>query len=178
MGAGLEVRADDASGPMVDGVGIFYCCLAVIWTLILVGGMTFLYKKRDMPILRIRGLPLSFGAVILLHLYWTAIQLGYIYGSLMSASIEFWIMGIWLPFGIALFHASNSRFLYVAEMQKRFISTDQIDPHRRPGAKKKTLMDKYRALDYTTKMLTLVCAGMAFQVRSDSPELSRANSCV
>lgn len=162
MGAGLEVRAAD--GPVVDSLGVFYICFAIVWTLILIGGMVFLYRKRDMPILRIRGLPLSFGAVILLHLYWLAVQAGYIYGAYMAPGIEFWIMGIWLPFGIALFHASNSRFLYVAEMQKRFIRTGQTDLHRRPGSKKKTLVEKYRLLDYTTKMLTLVCAGMAFQV--------------
>lgn len=163
MTSGLEVRAEAPTHAELDSLGTFYVCLSVAWTAVLVGCMIFLYRKRDMPIVRIRGLPLSFGAVILLHLYWLAVQTGYIYGPFMSAGIEFWIMGIWLPFGIALFHASNSRFLYVAEMQKRFIRTDTIDMNRRPG-QKKTLLDKYRALDYTSKMLTLVCTGMGFQV--------------
>merc|ERR1712000_15388 len=163
MGSELGARAEAPTHAVVDNLGTFYICFAVAWTSILVGCMVFLYRKRDMPIVRIRGLPLSFGAVILLHLYWLAVQTGYIYGPFMSGGVEFWIMGIWLPFGIALFHASNSRFLYVAEMQKRFIRHDTVDMNRRPGGKK-TLLQRYRALDYTSKMLTLVCAGMGFQL--------------
>jgi hypothetical protein len=161
--ASLEVRAEMPTHAELDNLGTFYVCLSVAWTAVLVGCMIFLYRKRDMPIVKIRGLPLSFGAVILLHLYWLAVQTGYIYGPFMSAAIEFWIMGIWLPFGIALFHASNSRFLYVAEMQKRFVRADTMDLTRRPG-QKKSLVEKYRALDYTSKMLILVCTGMGFQV--------------
>jgi hypothetical protein len=29
-------------------------------------------------------------------------------------------MGTWFPLGIALFHASNLRFLHVAKLQKQF----------------------------------------------------------
>jgi len=147
----------------VDGLGTFFICFSVFWTLVLIGGMLFLHLNRRMPMLRIRGLSLSFGAVVLLHMYWIAVQLGYIYGPLMAPGVEFWIMGIWLPFGIALFHASNSRFLYVAEMQKRFIG-DDMTSNRRPSSKKKSLIQKWRSLDYTTKMLALVCSGMGFQL--------------
>jgi hypothetical protein len=82
----------------------------------------------------------------------------------MAASIEYWIMGIWLPFGIALFHASNSRFLYVAKMQKRFIHEQGESRRLSRRNKKKTLLEKYQLLDYTTKMLTVVCIGMGFQL--------------
>lgn len=171
MGVDLAARAAATEGFSLDGLGIFYCCFSVIWTAIVIGGMVFLYKKRDMPILRIRGLPLSFGAVILLHMYWIAVQLGYLYARYMAASIEYWIMGIWLPFGIALFHASNSRFLYVAEMQKRFVNADGADAHRvtRTQKRKMSLLEKYKTLDYTTRMLAVVCVGMGLQVGNIPP---------
>ncbi|VUC21972.1 unnamed protein product [Clonostachys rosea] len=162
MDAGLAIRGSAPNDFKLDGLGTFYCCFAAIWTAILIGGMVFLYRKRDMPILRIRGLALSFGSVILLHIYWLAVQFGYLYGKWMTAGVEFWIMGIWLPFGIALFHASNSRFLYVAEMQKRFIRSDTMEK-RVPQAGKKTLRQRYKALDYTTRMLAVVGTGMAIQ---------------
>jgi hypothetical protein len=168
MGLDIAARATGNDGLHMDALGIFYCVLSVVWTAILVSGMVFLYRRRDMPILRIRGLPLSFGAVTLLHMYWIAVQLGYLYGRWMAASIEYWIMGIWLPFGIALFHASNSRFLYVAEMQKRFVSAEGVESSRRKARskKRKTLVEKYKLLDYTTKMLAVVCTGMFLQVSS------------
>lgn len=165
MGVNIAIRATSNDGFSMDALGIFYCCLSVVWTAILISGMAFLYRRRDMPILRIRGLPLSFGAVTLLHMYWIAIQLGYLYGRWMSAAVEFWIMSIWLPFGIALFHASNSRFLYVAEMQRRFVSLESMGSRRKARTKKhKTLVEKYKLMDYTTKMLAVVLTGMALQV--------------
>lgn len=166
MGFLLSVRDEDFPPPIkVDGLGAFYIVFTLVWTAILIAGMVFLHGKRNMPILRLRGLPLSFGAVILMHMYWCAVQIGYIYGAHMAPGVEFWIMSIWFPFGIALFHASNSRFLYVAEMQKRFIGDAHQQPHRSPRSlKRKSIAERFRLLDYTTKMLALVLAGMAFQL--------------
>ncbi|KAG7140553.1 hypothetical protein HYQ45_002716 [Verticillium longisporum] len=145
-----------------DGVAIFWTAFASLWTALLVGGMAFLWTRRDMPILRIRGLPLSFGAVVCLHLYWIACQLGTSYGHLMPNGVEFWIMGIYLPFGIALFHASNSRFLHVAKAQMKYAQVERV---KKTSGKKSRwpLVAKFRSFDYTTKMMTVVCAGMTFQ---------------
>lgn len=128
------------------------------------GAMTFLYLRRDMPILRIRGLPLSFAAVFLLHCYWLAVQAGYIYGVLMPETAEFWIMGIWFPFGVALFQASNSRFLYVAKAQQQYVQRGS-DSVRNPRLiRRKSILGLFQQLDYTNKMLLLVGLGMAFQL--------------
>lgn len=151
------------SGLLMDGVSVFWITFSTIWTAILICGMVFLYTKRKMPILRIRGLPLSFGAVVLLHIYWLAVQWGYTYGHLMPAYVEFWIMGLWLPFGIALFHASNSRFLYVAQAQKRYLRTS--GESLASFGRRKTLLGRFRAMDYTNRMLLLVSVGMVIQVR-------------
>ncbi|KAG8168556.1 hypothetical protein KVR01_001305 [Diaporthe batatas] len=80
--------------------------------------MGFLWYRRDTPLLRIRDLNLSFAAIGFLHTYWMAVQMAYIVKPF-PPQAEYWIMGIYLPFGIALFHASNSRFLYVARQQRR-----------------------------------------------------------
>lgn len=153
------------AGPNLDGVGIFWVTFACSWTALLVAGMAFLYSRRDMPILRIRGLALSFAGVTCLHMYWAAVTTGYVYGHLMPAAAEFWIMGIWLPFGIALFHASNSRFLHVAKAQKKYAQTGRgkrtpVKPSKWP------LVDRFRQKDYTTKMLAVVFTGMTIQVRA------------
>ncbi|CAI4213870.1 unnamed protein product [Parascedosporium putredinis] len=127
--------------------------------------MVFLYLRRDLPLLRVRSLSLSFAAVIMLHLYWLAVQLGYVYGALMPAAVEYWIMSIYLPFGIALFQASNTQLLYVSKAQKRFARHDSMSTVRsRPETEKPSLRSIHRKLDYPTRMLLYVSLGMLFQL--------------
>ncbi|KAH6663949.1 hypothetical protein F5X68DRAFT_177667 [Plectosphaerella plurivora] len=148
----------------LDGVGIFWAVFAASWTLILMGGMSFIYSRRDMSMLRIRGLPLSFAAIALLHVYWVAVQLGYIYGHLVAPGIEYWIMGIYLPFGIALFHASNSRFLHVAKAQKIYATSGRGVVRRQQVPRSRwSLVNRWRRYDYATKMLTVIFMGMSMQ---------------
>ncbi|KOS20617.1 hypothetical protein ESCO_005392 [Escovopsis weberi] len=161
LGSELGISEDTKPELRFDGVGIFYCVFATIWTLILASGMAFLWVRREMPILRIRGLPLSFAAITLMHLYWLAVELGYSYGPLMPEVAEYWIMSIWFPFGIALFHASNSRFLYVADAQRKFLNT--VETLERPLANN-DLVGRWKRMDYTSRTLLLVSLGMAGQL--------------
>ncbi|KAF7562153.1 hypothetical protein G7046_g1995 [Stylonectria norvegica] len=163
--SGVRLGRPGAAKPTarLDGVGIFWITFLVAWTLLLAGGMAFLYRRRDMPMLRIRGLPLSFCAVIFLHLYWAAVQAAYVYGPLAPPSVEYWIMSIWLPCGIAMFHASNSRFLHVAKTQKKFFASATM-PTRATRNQRATLLGRFRGLDYTHKMLLFISIGMCFQL--------------
>ncbi|KAK2600030.1 hypothetical protein QQS21_005264 [Conoideocrella luteorostrata] len=165
MGSEFGVTPDTKPVARLDGVGIFWIVFAISWTVILFSGMTFLWSKRDMPILRIRGLNLSFAAITLLHCYWFCVTTGYVYGPLMPEVAEFWIMGIWFPFGIALFHASNSRFLYVADAQKKYVekTIDLGWDGQRPRIRK-TLVARWKMLAYTKRVLILVGLGMAFHL--------------
>ncbi|SPO07738.1 uncharacterized protein DNG_10433 [Cephalotrichum gorgonifer] len=154
-------------GVAFDGVGVFYSVLSIVWTGVLISGMVFLYRRRDMPLLRIRSLPLSFGAVILLHLYWLAVQLGYVYGSLMAASIEYWIMSIYVPCGIGLFQASNSQFLHVSSAQKRFARQGSLASLRSAESGKSgkpAILARFQKLDYPRRMLVYVGIGMTLQL--------------
>ncbi|UNI16783.1 hypothetical protein JDV02_003186 [Purpureocillium takamizusanense] len=165
MGSELGNTPDTKPEVRLDGVGIFYIVFAVVWTLLLFSGMVFLWMRRDMPILRIRGLGLSFASVCLLHGYWLAVSLAYVYGPLMPEVAEYWVMGVWLPFGIALFQASNSRFLYVANAQKKYVKkTVDVGWNGERPRIRKTLVARWKMLDYSFKMLFLVGLGMAFQL--------------
>jgi len=151
--------------PNFDAVGVFWMTLMGVWTAAVLGGAAFLYRHRTMPFLKLRGLPLSFAAVALLHLYWAAVQTVYSIGHLFPDGLEFWIMSIWLPFGVALFHASNSRFLHVAEAQKRFARIGRVPTRKPDGREAATALRRFRGMDYSARMLIYVCVGMAFQVR-------------
>ncbi|KAJ4169214.1 hypothetical protein NW754_001545 [Fusarium falciforme] len=114
-----------------------------------------------MPLLRIRGLPLSFTAIILLHLYWGAVQTAYVWFPLVTPQVEYWVMSTYLPFGIALFHASNSRFLHIAKTQKELFAASS---HEKPRRAKSGLKGRFQTFNYTKKILILVGLGMAFQL--------------
>ncbi|EXM17743.1 hypothetical protein FOTG_14118 [Fusarium oxysporum f. sp. vasinfectum 25433] len=157
------MRRDEKPHARFEGIAILWIAFSSVWTILLVAGMAFLYRRRDMPILRIRGLLLSFGSVVLLHLYWIAVQWVYVVALLFPPAVEFWIMSIWLPFGVALFHASNSRFLYVAKSQKNLFASKNARP-KSERVQKQGLIGRYSNLNYTKRMLVLVGLGMLFQL--------------
>lgn len=153
----------------VDSLAIFYAVLAGTWTCCLVAGVTFLLRNRDSPILRIRGIALSIFAVGFLHCYWVSVQFGYTTGPVMPGDAEYWIMSTWLPLGIALFHASNTRFLHVARAQRRFVAYEKVEAGQQTNGRRKGLLARFHRMGHTSKVFALVGAGMVFHVRSPRP---------
>lgn len=153
---------DDAKPRLnLDAAGVFWASWCGVWTLLVGAGMGFLWYRRDTPLLKIRGLNLSFAAIAFLHTYWMAVQMAYI-ADPFPPQAEYWIMGIYLPFGIALFHASNSRFLYIARQQRRkFVRKSSQHGVSTPP----TVFGRFRRLSHTRKMLVVIGMGMALQVR-------------
>lgn len=171
----LGLSHDTKPTLRLDALAIFYASLAGAWTLCLLLGAVFLFRRRDTsPVLRTRGISLSIASVALLHGYWISVQLGYMFAPLMPGDAEYWIMSTWLPLGVALFHASNTRFLHVAEAQRRVFFRLRGGSHDHgkvawlPGAggKRKGMIARFRRLDHTGKVFVLVGIGMAFQVSS------------
>lgn len=148
------------SGANLDAAGIFYVVFCSLWTLLLAVGMGFLWRRRNLPLIKIRGIRLSFTAIGFLHTYWMAVQFAYI-ADPFPAQAQFWIMGIYLPMGIALFHASNSRFLYVAKQQRQFVSGGST-----------MILDNYKKIwgwklrSHTAKMVQFIGVGMLLQVNT------------
>lgn len=165
MGSQFGITHDTEHKARIDGLAIFYAVLSGLWSICIVAGMVFLYRRRDSPILRIRGILLSICAVGFLHLYWVSVQFGYMYGPIMPPEAEYWLMSTWLPFGIAFFHASNTRFLHVARAQRRFVVYEKINDKPQQG-RAKGLLERFRRMDHTRKVFVLVGAGMVLQVGS------------
>jgi hypothetical protein len=167
----------DNSKPRLrlDAAGIFFVSWCGTWTLFVCAGMGFLCYRRDAPLLRIRNLNLSFVATAFLHTYWMAVQMSYI-ADPFPPQAEYWIMGIYLPFGIALFQASNSRFLCVAGQQRRMFTRTGYQLGERP---RRTFFGRVCGLSpwlcHTRKMFVVIGMGMVLQVRhhraSPDPDL-------
>lgn len=147
----------------MDAAGMFWVSWCGVWTLLVGTGMGFLWYRRDTPLLRIRGLNLSFAAIGFLHTYWMAVQMAYI-ADPFPPKAEYWIMGIYLPFGIALFHASNTRFLYIARQQRRRFVRESYQHGGQPTPT--TVFGRFQQLSHTRKMLVLIGLGMVLQVRN------------
>lgn len=150
--------AQPNSSVNLDAAGIFYVVFCGSWTLLLAVGMSFLWRRRNLPLLKVRGIPLSLTAVAFLHAYWMAVQLAYI-ANPFPAQAQFWIMGLYLPIGIALFHASNSRFLYVAKQQRKFVQegcANYVDKVRKLG--------RWRLGGHTGRLMPLIGVGILIQV--------------
>jgi hypothetical protein len=152
--------------PRWDRVGVFYVVFCSIWTTIVVAGMAFCWYNRQLPILKVRALPLSFGAVIFLHLYWIMAQITYpIAGTIpviIAYDVQYFVMGTWFPMGIALFHAANLQFLRVANLQRQF-THPELKRRIYTGAPSSVLA-RMRMMDYNTKVMTFIFAGVVIQV--------------
>ncbi|KZM22623.1 uncharacterized protein EKO05_0009652 [Ascochyta rabiei] len=157
--------------PKWDSLGIFYVTYVAVWTAIVAPGMAFCLCNRHIPALRMRSLPLAFSGLVLLHLYWCMGQFVYPIGATMPVvvayEVEYFIMGLWFPLGIALFHAANLKFLKVAELQKQFESTSPSVKSRVGQGRnvpQMTWMARLRAMDRDKKTFVLIGVGMVFQV--------------
>ncbi|KAJ5297761.1 hypothetical protein PENANT_c012G02463 [Penicillium antarcticum] len=165
MGSELGVTADSKAEIDLSPVTIWWAVWACVWTIAVVCGMAYLIVHRNMPTLRIRGLGLSLSAIVLLHLYWAPVQFATMVGPLLPGDCQYWMMGTLLPCGIALFHASNARFLHVAKLQRKYAQHgERLFMSPTPEEQPKGLIARFHRLSYSTKMLTIVGVGMFLQI--------------
>ncbi|KAB8223241.1 hypothetical protein BDV33DRAFT_43923 [Aspergillus novoparasiticus] len=165
MGSELGITPETKPQAVYTPVSIWWACWAGVWTTALVLGMLYLIANRNMPTLRIRGIGMSLSAIVLLHLYWASVQFGVMIGPIMPGDAQYWIMGTYLGCGIALFHASNTRFLHVAKHQRQFAHHGSRITESVPDEKPKSgLFVRFRRLEYTKRILILVAIAMAFQI--------------
>ncbi|ETN37755.1 uncharacterized protein HMPREF1541_07378 [Cyphellophora europaea CBS 101466] len=150
----------------MDGLGVIYITVPTVWTVALVAGSIFLFRNRDLPALRIRNIPLCVGGVATLHVYLFLCMIAYVLNGNFPCATEFWIMSIYLPLGIALYHASNTQLLHVAMLQKKFAPKEGTGNSGGSDAKKpawRILVQKLRDSGPTKRTLHLIGIGMIAQ---------------
>jgi hypothetical protein len=167
---------------MLDGVGWTYMALFILWNLALAAGMTFLWINRFHPSLRMRKIPLLLAGVFSLHVYGAICLLAYPIAQYVSCNFQFWLMSLWLPFGIALFHAANSQFLHLASRQKQFAHMSSLRDHKAINEEKAEAIASSRLrrifaglerADNINQTLILIGIGMVVEVSSiDTTKIS------
>lgn len=165
-----------ATKVQMGPIGRAYLGIAIAWTIGLIAFMAFLWRHRRLPHLQMRRLPLVFTAMVLLHIYGVGCLIAYIILPVFPCALEYWIMSILLPFGVALFQVANTQFLYIASQQKRFTSVRSLEELVR--GKKVSALDgqtgsfwqrtvcRLKNIDRITRMVIFIGAAMTLQVCS------------
>lgn len=167
---GLTIYNMPSMPPRWDKVGIFYISFCATWTFLVACGMAFCLFNRHHPILRLRPLRLSFLAIAMLHSYWIMAQIVYPIGGTMPVviayDVQYFVMGTYFPLGIALFHASNTKFLLIARSQRQF-THPALKMARQQGCngKDSSWLCRMRNIPTWTKIMIVIGLGMVFQVK-------------
>ena len=151
-----------------DSLGKLYVSIAIIWTIFVVCGSCFLLQNRRLPALRVRNTHLWTSAVAFLHTYWVLCLLAYVMNGAYPCTAEFWIMSLWLPFGIALYQVNGMHLLHIASLQTRFIHSQASFAHQGPKYGKNSWRRSWRlGLPDSLSRLQKICLLVAviLQVR-------------
>jgi hypothetical protein len=155
-------------GPTVnwDGLGKIYAGFIISWTVILYSGVAWLVAHRHLPYLKMRNIPLAVAATSFLHVYLVKIVLAYTTNGHFLCSAEFWIMSIYLPFGIALFQANMVQLLSISTQQRKLLEADRMSirelSQHPPGIR--GLWSRWLSLTALRKTYVFIGMGMLLQV--------------
>ncbi|PPJ58943.1 hypothetical protein CBER1_04129 [Cercospora berteroae] len=149
-----------------DDLGKAYAGFIIAWTAILYAGVAWLIKNRDLPFIKIRNVPIAVASVSCLHLYLIKIVLAYTTNGHFLCSLEFWIMSIYLPFGIALFQANLVQLYSISDQQQKLAtsaaSTSTASIASRSGVR--GWWQQWKDLPQIKKSYTYIGIGMFIQV--------------
>ena len=151
-----------------DSLGKAFAGLIIVWTSLLLGGIIWLICHRNVSYIRMRNLPLAITSTCFLHVYLVKIFLAYTTNGHFSCGAEFWIMSIYLPFGISLFQANTLQLRSISERQENLLSrqlSNSSSTALLSGRRSvRGLWDRWEALSELQKGYIYIGAGMAIQV--------------
>lgn len=145
-----------------DSLGQAYTAFIIIWTVILYAGVFWMIANRRLPSIKIRNVPIAVTSVSFLHIYLLKIVMAYTTNGHFPCSAEFWIMSIYLPFGIALFQANLVQLHSISDQQKKLLSSaasSTVSMRRSSG-----LLGHWKNLPQLKKAYVYIGIGMAVQL--------------
>jgi hypothetical protein len=149
-----------------DALGKIYAAIIISWTVILYSGVAWLVAHRRLPYLKMRNIPLAVAATSFLHIYLVKIFLAYTTNGHFLCSVEFWIMSIYLPFGIALFQANQVQLLSISTEQRKLLDGEKrsIQEPQRSQRNMQGLWSRWRGLTALQQTYVFIGIGMLLQV--------------
>ena len=147
-----------------DDLGKFYTGFIITWSIILYAGVIWLILNRHLPFVKIRNLPLSIAAISFLHVYLIKIFLAYTTNGNFTCGAEFWIMSIYLPFGIALVQASLVQLRAVFDEQQKYLRYTPESGYTWPSQRVHGLWNYWTSRSKVQKAYILIGLGMVIQL--------------
>lgn len=106
-------------GPMIlDPLAWAYIVVAVLSSVALCIGISCLIYYRHLDCVRIRNIALMAASLVAIHVYLVIALLNYPLNGDWPCSAGYWVMGFYLPIGVALFQAQNVQLLSLSALQK------------------------------------------------------------
>lgn len=158
-------------GPInLDPLGKASIAAAVLSTVVLIIGISFLLVYRHLDFIRIRNVTLMVGSLLMIHVYLVIVLLNYPLNGSYPCDLGYWVMNIYFPFGVALFQAQNLQLLSLSVLQKKLTHQPSKSTHHSertryllPG-----LRIKWRDSSLLSRMYLCIGVGVVFQVISPS----------
>ena len=117
----LKKRIADGGPANMDALGLSIIGFIVLCSALLALGITFLLYHRHLDFIRIRNVPLMISALLMIHVYLIFACLTYPLNGTFPCNLEFWIMSVYFPTGVALYQAYNMQLLSLSVLQKRLL---------------------------------------------------------
>jgi hypothetical protein len=158
----------------LNRIGVTYIAVTVIFSALVAAGVTVLVRHRNLPFIRLKKVPLIIIALVLLHLQLVFDLLVYPMNGELPCSVEYWIMAVCLPAGVAAFQTNNWVLFSRAWGQKHLLSMhtrfkgalaeDRAKDVALHGSFAQRLWYKWAQLCILKKMYILVALGTAILV--------------
>ncbi|KAI9823932.1 MAG: hypothetical protein M1832_002250 [Thelocarpon impressellum] len=128
-------RSGHDYGPSnMDGVAKAYITVCCVWSFLLFCGLAVFLLHRNVDFVRMRNASVVTCAVLMIHVYLVIILCLYPVNGGWPCNLEFWVMSIYFPLGVALFQAQNIRVLSMSVAQKQLMFKP-LERSRRPAAR-------------------------------------------
>lgn len=106
-------------GPMIlDPLAWAYIVITILSTVALCVGISCLVFYRHLDCVRVRNITLMAASLVAIQVYLVIVLLNYPLNGDWPCSAGYWVMGFYLPIGVALFQAQNIQLLSLSALQK------------------------------------------------------------
>lgn len=162
----LQKRKADGGPANMDALGLSIISFIGLCSALLVLGVAVLLYYRQLDFIRIRNIPLMISSVLMIHVYLIFACLTYPLNGTFPCNLEFWIMSVYFPTGVALYQAYNMQLLSLSVLQKQLLLQpakflNKLAPPRRTVTGLRVEWSRYSLLART---YLLIGIGVVIQV--------------
>jgi hypothetical protein len=150
----------------MDALGLSIITFIALCSALLVVGIIFLLRYRQLDFIRIRNIPLMISSLLMIHVYFIFACLTYPLNGTFPCNLEFWIMSVYFPTGVGLYQAYNMQLLSLSVLQKQLLLQpakllNKLAPPRRTVTGLRVEWSRYSLLART---YLLIGVGVVIQV--------------